>query len=559
MAAYRTYFAYLGPSEAFNGSTHARDDEEIVSWSVKGDEGDFPVASIGITWRESSYLAFGRRAALSVRAVAEDGSLTGPVVPVLIGTITALPRGQVGEVVELEILGRSATWESDLAALLAPVAASPLYFDALFHQPGAEKDASAVLEGWGGTTTWDRVTGLPRLSAWTSGPRTIALANIARTGLREETESAPLRAIVIEATASWQQDASVRSTVRWAHGPKLEIVGQNAALDAWPKAGVEIGGEWVVEESVLSFAKPYFKDLGEIAGGYDSAIYSGDVPVYRATAARVVLRNDRRQARTETVRIELGADVQDLMTPGTETVSYALRRIIGSGDDVEPWQPLASYDAGDVVFYFGTLYESKIAHTATYSFVPSLWTALDQDAGRIGSTFFQTARGAQALAHMLRLAEQRLLLASRAARISFSVPLSDVIDVETDDMIELTGDLIRGGSAVGKVVSYRLGSDGWADVEIACCVGRGASSTVNLPAITGAAPALGPSVYPSTGSVTPLATAQIAALREVPDAQDVQVRVQIDAPAVPATYELARAITLDCGAASIPNQVQVEP
>lgn len=563
-ASYHFYFAYLGNSEAYDPTTHARYDEEIFSISIDQEEDEAAGATVGITYRAGSYTALGRRAAISCRRLDQDtGARTGPVIPLIVGRITAAPIGLVGEIVELEIVAKADSWEARRASLLAAETIHESHFDPLFYEPGAETDSASVLASRGVVLAWDRVTGYPRLSFLTNGrdleddmggTSLVVLPRVAKNSVRREVEQ-PLKSVTVELTASWLQDASVRSTVKWKHGLYLDVVAHQAVQDAWPKPGVDIGGEWVVEESSLSFGKPRFKELGEIAGGYDDAIYSGDVPVYRAKTASVVVRNNRKQARTEVVRITAAADIQELMAPATETKTYALRQIIGTGDDVDPWQPKASYAVGDVVFYAGGIYSCRSGHTASYAFAPMMWTLQGPEAGNIDESYFQTARGQRSVAYAVRLAKATLTKRARAVLYTVTVPLEDAINLAIDDMVEAH---LPGETVTGKVIRYQIDSSGWAEIEFACSIGRDIYRGPDTPVVTGTPPKLGPATYQATGSVTPSADQQIAALREAPDAYTLQATVEIKAPAVPSTNELRREIALDAGIFRVARGVVVE-
>lgn len=565
-SSYRYYFAYLGNNEAYNAATHARNDEKIFSLSVEQEEGEAAGATIGITYREGSYIALGRRAAISCRKVADDGTLTGPVIPLIVGRIIAAPIGRIGQVVELQLVAKADNWEATRAALLSnPL--TLLNFDPLFYEPGAEADAATALAHLASVVAWDRVPrpsiDSPRLSHLTAGrdleddmggSSLIVLQNVAHDDISRDVEQ-PLRSVTVEMAASWQQDASVRSEVRWKHGRFLDVVAHQAVQDAWPDVGADIGGDWFVEESSLSFGQPRFVDLGEIAGGYDSAIYSGDVPVYRAKAARVVLRNKRRQARTEIVRVTVSADVQELMAPATEMKQFSLRQIIGTGDDIAPWQPRASYDVGDVVFYSNRIYSCRVGHTATYTFELTKWQWLGDDAGNVAESYFQTPRGQKSVRYATMLAAATLKKRARSVIYTVSVPLEDVIDIAIDDMVQAH---LPGETVTGKVTRYQLNGGGWAEVEFACSIGRNNYHALTFPRVTGSAPKLGPASYQATGSVTPSATQQIAALREAPDAYSLEATVEINAPAVPSTYELRREVSLDAGILQVEQGVIVE-
>lgn len=530
-------------------------DEQIVSWSMTHAEAAFATARIQVQARETSYHALGRHAVLAVR-LTDDG----PIKPIIRGTITAVPRGLRDELVEMELISKPDDWEEQEAALIEALAVAP-WFDPMLEDAGAEKESDKVLRGYAAVLAWDRVDGSPRISHIDSGPRTVTLDRIVYEGMNIEPDEPPLHSMTAEITATWLQDASVSSTVSWNFGSKLEVMAHEAALDAWPQPGADLGGNWVVEESELTFAQPYFVQLGKVAGGYDEAIYSGTLPVYRAKKARVLLRNNRTQARSETVHITANAAVPDVMSTTTETEVITLRRVIGSGDQSDPWQATVSYSVGDIVFYERHLYECTADHVALYTFSPAFWTQLEDSAGKIGTSFFSTNRGFDVIRAAVKRITARLRYAARAVRVRFEIPLADAVDLRPDDMITVADRRIPGGTATGKLVSLTINAteDGgrWAEVEIACSV---ASS--NFPATpfftppTGYnPPLLGPASYPATGSVTPLAAAQLAALRETPDTQTLEVRVQIDAPAVPATYELAGVMQSFAGTLNPPRGI----
>ena len=262
------------------------------------------------------------------------------------------------------------------------------------------------------------------------------------------------------------------------------------------------------------------------------------MPVYDATVATVNLLNPRAQAREETVSLVVGADVQPLTEVGDEVIRLQLRDLIGTGDGVDPWQPDARYDRGDKVFYSGRLYECWDDHRASYSFNPDYWDSLGDFQGRIESSFFDTDRGRAALEHAVERARARLRYKARAVRIECEVPLEDVLDLQIDHRARIYNPRFQGGQASGKVISYEfmIDSDGRRDarVEIGACVGRGGNSDLaEVDTSDFYPPRLGPRDYPATGRVTPTAGAQLEALRKAPDAHDVSVRVEIDAPPVP--------------------------
>lgn len=557
----QTFFAYLGDDEDYAGADLDRHDERVMDLSIGQAEGEFATAKVDIMASSSSYASLGRRACISVQLV--DG---GPILPLIVGVVTAIPRALRGQTVELELIGQRDDWETLRDALIDDLAVAP-FFDPLFVSADAVRDPAEVLNGRAAMLLWDRLTGEPSISYIDRTSRDIREVDSAvlygSVGI--ELEGTPIRKTTVEVTAAWQQDASVTSEVAWQHGAvsNLKVVAHEAALDAWPSAQIEIGGGWVVEQSQLKFNQPKFEKLIKVPGANDSALYSGQVPIYTAKEAKVVLRNDRAQARTETIKVvcktRFGAGIK---SSETDSEAVILRRVIGSGDEIDPWQPTVAYDVGDTVFYAGLIYECMAAHTATYKFAAANWAWIEPSAGRIGASFFGTARGEDAIRHAVRRAWARLRYAARCVRVSFQVPLADWYDISLDDVLHVYDDRLPSGSACGKVVDYEVSlSSGLVSIEIACSVGIAGLNEISQPSletpiagddgythyelvITGPEPTkLGPTTYPATGRVSPLAAAQIGALREAPDTQNLEVRVEIDAPPVPSTFELARALT----------------
>ena len=546
------FFAYLGENEEYNPITHAREDEIVYYVEVPHAESEFAVSRVEIEAKNTSYISAGRRVAISVQTD------LGLIVPQLIGNITSSPRALEGEYVQLEIISRMSDWEEAQAALIEAIVATPGAFDPLFAEAQGARDPAEVLSGIGGAINWDRITGAPSLSMLDSGPRTLAFTRVDRDSVSVDVEAPPLKSVDVVVSASWSQDASVTSRVTWEHGEPFSVIAHEALTDSWPSEGIDIGGGWSVQESVLKLSQPKFQDLGTISGQYDDAIYSGDVPVYTAEVSRVVLHNSRTQARREVARVRVGADVQSIIEPGTEEITVSLQRLVGEGDSVEPWQPTSAYVLGDINFYAGNLYECDEDHTAGLYFDPTKWTVLPDFQGRIGKSFFETARGQQTLDYAIDRAVARLRYRARAVRVSFDVPLDDALDISLDDMATFSDPRLPGGTVTGKVIAYKIyydDGDAWVTVEIGVSVGLGIGDQPTLPAFPGTAPSLGPTDYPATGRVSPLTKAQITALKEAPDAYSLDIRVEIDAPAVPSTFELARDAVLNCGKIGLPKGI----
>lgn len=94
-------------------------------------------------------------------------------------------------------------------------------------------------------------------------------------------------------------------------------------------------------------------------------------------------------------------------------------------------------------------------------------------------SFFDVDRGARAVEYMIMRARARMRTRARAIEISFRVPFALAVGLSCRKNATVTAPkIIPGGSATGKIISYRLTRDGatgdfLAEVTIGCAVGSG--------------------------------------------------------------------------------------
>jgi hypothetical protein len=98
------------------------------------------------------------------------------------------------------------------------------------------------------------------------------------------------------------------------------------------------------------------------------------------------------------------------------------------------------------------------------------------------SSYFLTERGKESFGYLLARARAELARASRAVEISFERPFFNMLDVSCKNAYTLTDASLPGGTATGKIKSWRLSVDGatgttQGTVTIAVAVGNGATYT----------------------------------------------------------------------------------
>jgi hypothetical protein len=146
------FFAWADQGEAFSSGHHAVIDEDVFSFTITQEEGDFAKATIVIRNPRVGLLSAGRKrwAFLSFK-------YDGLVVPMFYGRLVGLPSNIFDELVSIDFIARPFDFVARKKVLANAMRTLP-YWEPIFINPGHWDDDDTVLEARTAHWAIDRVT-----------------------------------------------------------------------------------------------------------------------------------------------------------------------------------------------------------------------------------------------------------------------------------------------------------------------------------------------------------------------------------------------------------------
>jgi hypothetical protein len=471
------FFAWVNENEVWSDLTHARWDENVYSFELAQEEGDFASFQAVIKNPRIGLLNVGRKVWCYYAVY------TGSAIVVLFkGRLLGVPTNVFASTVTLEFTARSSDFVDQKAALATTMKVRP-YYDSMVISPDSWSDPDAVLEGYS--------------RHWHIHPVTHVVTSsdiiVPEDGVEEVTEQqhsyddleltigqTPLRAVSVTCTVPWTQAGSgsldLTGMINVALGTSMigavsSFTFQGLQQD-WPKQGDDLGPGWTVSggsltPSIFGYATipdiftyngtppliptgSYFAPIqatgeyhwGETAGfnfQFELAIAAIGYGVAQLSATW-----ERNSEYSQVITFTLQTDQQALLTsPGDdESLAISLTANKASDPDEDESIPIGDVLRGD---------------------------------------FVHSPRGQQLVEHLLLLGRAALVARSRAISITFIMPFLDGIRCcNLRKGVHLHNHRLPGGEAEGKVTQYRLALDGstgraTAEIHIGCCVGYGTS------------------------------------------------------------------------------------
>ena len=313
----------------------------------------------------------------------------------------------------------------------------------------------------------------------------------------------PLVAVTVSGTVTWQQQATGNldvtqkivdafraqnspwkdafPTPQGATGPGggglIAVLSGDGMQTDWPKPGTSIGGGWSLSSyndgsgyplcycwnavwpigwlkskvynvtvsaqnpTVQTNADGTANNAAMLTGQYSTYIYGFPLNIYKV---RMVLRYEADRRRTETITAVMAADVQRLISDTAEQDRESVEltsEYVGQGVD-----PGGEVPIGDVSY----------------------------------RSYFQTDRGTRSFEYLLLAARAKLRARARAVDVTFAMPWRASLGVNLRNSVTLFDRRLPGGSATGKVKSYKLSVTGGrmlGEFTIGCSIGNGDAST----------------------------------------------------------------------------------
>jgi hypothetical protein len=235
------YFAWADADELTFGEGHVRNDEEILSFTINHDEGDFSSLDITIINPRVGLLAPGRKlwAWLSYQK-------PGEVVPIFFGRLVGVPEDLDQEQVKLAFIARPEDYDAQKAAVAATKRVAP-YWDPIWFSLDTVDDPNNVLESrpelWHVDRTSLNVT-TSNLLVGEDDTISIDEDQAFYDSLRISYGQPPVRSVTMTATVSWTQNAA--GALGGVAPPTVQTYTGAGLEKNWPKSGHNVGGGWKV-------------------------------------------------------------------------------------------------------------------------------------------------------------------------------------------------------------------------------------------------------------------------------------------------------------------------
>lgn len=476
------YFAWVDAGVAFNPAVHNVEDENIFSFSLQQDEGDFASLTVVIKNPRIGLLNAGRK--IWAWFSFDTGS---EIKPVFFGRLLGLPDNIFDTLITLKFTARPRGYLTAKAALAETLKEFP-YYDPIFIAPDSWKDPDVVLEGR--TLLWhiDRLTHEVSTSDVLNpedGIIEFAEDDVFYDSLQITLQSVPLRQVEMTATIPWQQSGAGHIELTYlllqafpgstGSGGMISSFTFQGLSSSWPQAGAAIGDGWQVRTGSL-------KDQSFLAVGaitFDPVFNQNSIPQAVPIGSVVFpmkVSGEFHSGETagfdldlSIVVVPIGYGRPDLSVDYHAARDYAQVVHFILKTDIQPISTLIDDDS-DILQL--TLSANKVSDLTEDNSMPL---------GNVGRrTYLDLPRGRQSLEHLIAVARAHLIIRSRAVKIVYEIDLAQAFEL---DITLRKGALIHdprlpGGQASGKLTSYTFSLDGdsgtpKASLTMGCAVGHG--------------------------------------------------------------------------------------
>lgn len=524
----RFHLAWVDDTDTVFDQAFARDDENVLAFSLDQQEGDFAELTIEVInpiegGHAKGLLSPGRKQ--HVWLSYDDGE-TGDAAPMFFGRLVAVPTSIFKTVVELKFTARPSDLNAQKAALADSLKVLPWY-DEIFIDEAHRADPDVALEARSAVWHFDPITHQVTISdilVGEDGVEEFQPDEMLFDGLELDLGTPPLSKVTVTAELPWTQlakgsgvDLTAYMLGNWPNEPGIGGVISSFTMtaDNWPKNGAAMGDGWVA--SLGSCIEKYDLTIKSATHGLDSTIHwpDGDTThvTYNKTDAFLTTEPPGSfklggVTTTDTVKItrskatdtepskitsynrNLGYSTgivplhhlnpvlqvgYDAARPFTENVSLTLTA------DMQAIVTLPADDEPEIIALRSVNLSEPLSPGTTAQEIPIV------DPRR--RSYITTDRGLRSIEYMILRARATLLMRARAVGIVF-VPYARTV-AELDRIVGLSlrhSALIHdwripGGEASGKVAARSIALNGdtgvlECSVRLGCPIGKGGEATV---------------------------------------------------------------------------------
>ena len=426
------HFAWVDAGQTSFSSALAREDEQVLSFELAQEEGDFASLRLEVRNPRVGLLSINRKR-WGWLSASEVSTLT----PLFFGRLIGLPEEMNEDVVTLSFIAKPLNYQV-AKATVADTMRQSQYFDPLFIEHERRLEPDTVLEARPMVWHIDRVTHAVTASHVLIGEDgTLAFGDDAfADSVRCGYSGAPQRKVVIEAQVRWTQYGY--GTIPLSFSGIRTYTG-DGLLSAWPKKGQRIGGGWTVADAFArdAWSKLNTETINDRDGVTKYILYKWTI------SGNLDATYEAERSYIEVATFTLQSGLQEIVTEAgdEEVISLSV-----SGDADEP------VDAGDAM-PIGDLRRRA---------------------------YFTTERGHASVAYLANIAAARLLASARCVEISFEVPFSHAASLSLRNNGSIVDPRLPGGGATGKIKSYTIFANGSSGetgcrVTLGCTPGYGGS------------------------------------------------------------------------------------
>ena len=426
------HFAWVDAGQTSFSSAFAREDEQVLSFELAQEEGDFASLRLEVRNPRVGLLSINRKR-WGWLSVSEGATLT----PLFFGRLIGLPEEMNDEVVTISFIAKPLNYQAAKAAV-ADTMRQAQNFDPLFIEQERRLEPDTVLEARPMVWHIDRVTHAMTASHVLIGEDgKLAFGDdVYADSVRCGYSGAPQRKVVIEAQVRWTQYGYGTVPLSFAG---IRTYTGDGLLSAWPKKGQRIGGGWTVAQAYAknAWSKLNTETINDRDGVTKYILYKWTI------SGNLDATYEAERSYAEVATFTLQSGLQEIVTEAgdEEVISLSV-----SGDADEP------VDAGDAM-PIGDLRRRA---------------------------YFTTERGHGSVAYLANIAAARLLASARCVEISFEVPLSHAASLSLRKNGSILDPRLPGGGATGKIKSYTIFANGSSGetgcrVTLGCTPGYGGS------------------------------------------------------------------------------------
>jgi hypothetical protein len=488
------YFAWLDAGDTTFGVEHQVEDEQIYSFKLEHQEGDFCSLTIEIKNPRVGLLNEARPewCWFSYR------KLDDTVVPLFHGRLVGIPADMTTTVVSLDFIARPDDYEAQKSALAETLKVAP-YWDPIWiaeeelTNPDVVLNARPQLYHIGRT---DRLVTVSNILIGEAGTLALGEADIVA-GTISLNYGEAIAKVSVEATVEWAQYA--KGIVDMS-GKVVEFFGLAGAPpgrvasytgqgleSTWPRYNDGIGGGWVVDQSRSNLRNTSVKS---------SSFYKVDIDPTKATPDFTI--EDWWASSPEGYDFWYGKAydawlAQVMLLPITEGHFYLWeftptfmvryeatrnRKEVVTFDVLADLQPML-YDPDAA---------AKVTNVKLNS--TSVGNPIDPGGGiPIGDvkrrSYFDSDRAAQSIDYMLNVARSKMLYAARAVEVSLQLASFELgLDLSCRHDAVIATDDLPGGTAGGKIIGYSFelnGDDGQLTTSLTFGAVIGLGNTLDPP------------------------------------------------------------------------------